>query len=101
MSLGTVGLPNILPLKSVGRSTGVLADTNGVQMRGINTTSVFTEVIEGQPLWDRTNTETHAGHHTNVLIEEAPGYLTALGEDWEQTFDAWLARRRLKEDDNG
>jgi len=49
------------------------------------------------PLCRVCHTETHAGHHTEVLIEEAPGYWQAVGADWEQTFDTWVSGRRLRE----
>jgi len=53
------------------------------------------------PLCRVCHTQAHAGHHTDRLIEEAPGYWNAVGMDYEQTFDVWLARRKLREADNG
>lgn len=57
------------------------------------------------PLCRVCHSQCHSGHHTETLIEEAPGYWNAVGMDYEETFDTWLARRglreQLREADNG
>jgi len=52
------------------------------------------------PLCRVCHTQAHAGHHTDRLIQQAPGYWESVGEDYEQVFDTWLARRRLREAGN-